>query len=99
MLKCSVVSNFVTLRTIPCQALLSMGFYRQEYRSRLLFPPPGYLPYPGIELACPTSWALAGGFFTTKPSGKPQSHYRSTQTSLLKNKWVNKVFLEEYRAQ
>ena len=32
------------------------------------FPPPGDLPDPGIE---PTSPALAGGFFTGKPPGRP----------------------------
>ena len=32
------------------------------------FASPGYLPDPEIE---PTSPALAGGFFTTEPSGKP----------------------------
>ena len=45
-----------------------MGFPRQEYWNGLPFPPPGDLPNPGIE---PTSPALAGGFFTTKPTGKP----------------------------
>ena len=43
-------------------------FSKQEYWSGLLFPPPGDLPDPGIELA---SLALAGGFFTSEPSGKP----------------------------
>ena len=51
-----------------CQALLSMGFPRQDYFSGLQFPSPGYLPNPGIE---PTSPALAGGFFNTEPPGKP----------------------------
>ena len=46
-----------------------MGFLRQEYWRGLPFPPPGDLPDPGIE---PTSPALAGGFFTTVPPGKPQ---------------------------
>ena len=32
------------------------------------FPSPGDLPEPGIEPASP---ALAGGFFTTEPPGKP----------------------------
>ena len=41
---------------------------RQEYWSGLPFPPPGDLPYPGIE---PTSPALAGEFFTTEPLEKP----------------------------
>ena len=41
----------------------------QEYWSRLPFPSPGYLPNPGIE---PESPALAGGFFSTEPPGKPR---------------------------
>ena len=40
-----------------------MGFSRQEYWSGLPSPPPGDLPYPGIETATPASPALAGGFF------------------------------------
>ena len=47
---------------------LSMGFPRQEYWSRLTFASPGDPPYLGIE---PVSLALAGGFFTTEPPGKP----------------------------
>ena len=35
------------------------------------FPSPGNLPDPGIEPECPVAPALAGGFFTTEPSGKP----------------------------
>ena len=46
-----------------------MGFPRQEYWSRLLFPPPGVLPNPGIEPKSPT---LAGGFCTIEPPGKPR---------------------------
>ena len=64
-----VVSNtFATPWTVARQALLSIGFPRQEYWSGLPFPPLGNLPNPGIE---PTSSALAGGFFTTEPPGKP----------------------------
>ena len=54
--------------TIACQAPLSMGFSRQEYWSGLPFPSPGDLLDAGIK---PTSPALAGGFFTTEPPGKP----------------------------
>ena len=43
------------------QALLSMGFPRQEYCSELPFPSAGNLPYPGIGLVSPE---LASGFFT-----------------------------------
>ena len=45
-----------------------MGFFRQEFWSRLQFHPPQDLSNPGIE---PVSPALAGGFFTTEPPGKP----------------------------
>ena len=36
-----------------CQAPLSMGFPRQEYRSDLPFPSPGDLPNSGIETTSP----------------------------------------------
>ena len=64
----SHVQLFATLWTVACQAPLSMGFSRQEYRSGLPFLSPGDLPDPGIE---PMSPALAGGFFTTEPPGTP----------------------------
>ena len=63
----SRVQLFLTPWTVARQALLSMGFFRQESCSRLPFPPPGDLPHPGMKPASP---ALAGGFFTTVPPGK-----------------------------
>ena len=45
------------------------GFSLQEYWSGLPFPPPGYLPHPGIEPVSLMSPAFAGRFFT--PTGKP----------------------------
>jgi len=60
--------SFVTAWTVACQAPLSIGFSRQEYWSGWPFPSPRELPYPGIK---PMSPALAGGFFTTEPLGKP----------------------------
>ena len=53
------------------QAPLSMGFPRQEYWSGVPFLPPGDLPDSGIK---PMSPALAGGFFTSEPPGKPQTN-------------------------
>ena len=44
------------------------GFSRQDYWSVLPFLLPGNLPDPAFKPASP---ALAGRFFTTKPSGKP----------------------------
>ena len=47
-----VTKSCLTLETpwtVTCQALLSMGFSRQEYWNWLPFRSPGDLPYPGIE--------------------------------------------------
>ena len=57
--------------TVAHQALLSMGFSRQEYCRGLPFPPPGGLPNPRTEPVSPVSPALAGRFFMTEPPGKP----------------------------
>ena len=70
------VQLFVTLWTAPCQALLSMGFFRQELLGILgilPFPPPG-IPNPGMEPTSPVTPALVGRFFTTEPPGKPSPH-------------------------
>ena len=65
MLSCfSRVQLLATLWTAACQALLSIGFFRQEYWSGLPCPPPGDLPNPGIKRSL-TSPALSGRFFTT----------------------------------
>ena len=70
MLSCfSHVQLFVTPWSIPCQTLVSMGFSRQEYWSRLLWPPPRDLSNPGIEPSTPT---LAGGFLTTHATWEDQ---------------------------
>ena len=61
-------NSFVIPCNIACQSALSMGFPMQEYWNGLPFHSPGYLPNPGNE---PMSPALASGFFTTKPPGKP----------------------------
>ena len=74
-----VSDSFATPRTVASQAPLSMGFSRQEYWSELTFPSSGDLPDPGIE---PRSLALAGGFFTTEPPGKP-----SLLIDLLRKGW------------
>ena len=59
------VRLFVTLWIVACQALLSMGFSRQNYWSGLPCPPPGDLPDTGVKPAPLMSPALAGEFFTT----------------------------------
>ena len=60
---------FVTPWIVALQALLSMGFPRQEYWSRQQFPSPGDLPNTGIK---PTYAALAGTFhFPLSHQGSP----------------------------
>jgi len=45
-----------------------MGYSKQTYWRRLLFPSPGHLPDTGIN---PTPPATAGRFFTPEPPEKP----------------------------
>jgi len=59
----------VTLQIVAHQAPLSMGFPRQEYYNGLLISFSRGFSDPGIKTA---SLALAGGFFTTEPPGKPE---------------------------
>ena len=51
--------------TVAHQAPLSMEFSRQEYWSRVPFPPSGDLPDPEIKPVSLRSPALSGRFFTT----------------------------------
>ena len=63
-----VGKSYLTLATAwtgACQAPLSMGFFRQKYRSGLPCPPPGGLD-PGIEPASPT---LGADFTREAPLG------------------------------
>ena len=78
----SHVQLFVTPWTVAHQAPLFMEFSSQEYWSRLPFPSPGDLPNPGIEHACLVSSALAGGFLTSAPPGKPYQANRVGATRL-----------------
>ena len=70
----SCVQLSVTPWTVACQVPLSMGFSRQENWSGLPFPTQGDLPNPGTKPTSPASPAMAGGFFTTAPPGKPSEH-------------------------
>ena len=64
--------TLATPLTEACKAPWSMGFPRQKYWSGLPLPSPGDLSTLRIEPASP---ALAGGFFTTEPPGKPRLWY------------------------
>ena len=94
----SYVRLFATLWTVTCQALVSIGFPRQEYWSGLSFPTPGDLPDPVIEpITCMqdqthhlharlnpslASPALAGRFLSTAPTGKLLTVAKSLVTYL-----------------
>ena len=67
-----------------------MGFSRQEYWSGFLFPPPGYLPNPGIETTSLISPGLAGRFFTTSATWEVQKIYEYN---------LNKNIINERRAR
>ena len=67
---CSDAQSCQTLRP-HVRLLYPWGFSRQEYWIGLPCPPPGDHPNPGIEPTSLMSPALAGGFFTTEPPGKP----------------------------
>ena len=79
-LSSSVISDSVTPWTVAHEAPLSTGFPRQEYWSGLPFPSPRDLPNPGVQTKYP---ALAGGFFTTEPSGKLQYAFTYHQNNTL----------------
>ena len=61
----SCVQLLATPWTVAHQAPLSMGFHRQDYWSRLIFPTTGDLHNPGMGPVSLEFHALAGRFFTT----------------------------------
>ena len=64
--------NLATPCTVVHQDPLSMEFSRKKYQSGLPFPSLGNFPNPGIEPITPSLKVvscIAGGFFTTDPSG------------------------------
>ena len=71
---------FATPWTVDHQALLSMGFPRQEYWIGLPCSPPRNLPDLGMEPTSPVS-TLAGRFFTTGPPGRPHGQVLTQPSS------------------
>ena len=81
----SCVQLFATLWTVASQAPLSMGFFRQEYWSRLPCPLPGDLPDSGMELVSLMSPSWADRFFTISTTWEAKYIYLAQmfrQTSL-----------------
>ena len=87
------VRLFVTPWTVTCQAPLSMELSWQEYWSGLPFLSPRDLPNPGNEHVSTKALALASGFFTTEPRGKPQCIGQPPEKEI-KTKTVNRAKLE-----
>ena len=84
MLSCfSRVRLFAIVWTVACQASLSIGCSRQEYKSGLPFPFPGDL-YTGIRPASLMSPALAGRYFTTSTTWEAHVPF---------NSWINCSFI------
>ena len=65
------VRLFATLWTGACQALLSMGFSRQEYCCELPCPSSGDRPDPGIETAFPKAPSLEADSLQLSHRGSP----------------------------
>ena len=69
---CSVMSGSLQPQGMqPTGLLCPWNFPGKNTASELPFPSLGHLPKPEIEPASPSSHALAGGFLTTEPPGKP----------------------------
>ena len=75
------------LWTVSCQALLSMGFSRQESWSGLPCPPPGELLDPGIKPTTLMFPALTGAFFTSTSWEAPTLSHHQTMNS---EHWIDK---------
>ena len=69
---CSLMSDSATSCTVGHQALLSMGFSKQEYWNGLPFPSPEDLHDPRTDPSSLRSSALAGAFFTTSATWEAQ---------------------------
>ena len=74
----SCVQLFVTLWTVARQALLSLGFSRQEYWSGLPIFPPGNLLKTGIRLTSSVAPALQANPLPLSHWGSPDENIKSS---------------------
>ena len=84
----SHVQVFLTSRTAANEAPLSIQFSPKEHWSRLPYLPPRDPPNPGIKPTSPVSPALASGFFTTEPPGRPICLHGRAQNKFFKEESV-----------
>ena len=78
---------FATPWIVAHQALLAMGFLRQEYGSGLPFPPPGTLPHPRDGTYVSFVSCIAGRFLTCWATSV-QSVRLLIQVRLFVNPWT-----------
>ena len=83
----SAVSDRMIPWTVACQAPLPMGLSRPDFwsLSRLPYSPPRDRPHTGMEPVALPSPALAGGFLTTGPPGKPNKGVSSHREHTILN--------------
>ena len=86
LLSCfSRVPLFSTLRTVACQAPLSMGFSRQDTRVGCQALLQGIFPIQRLNLRLFMSLHWQVGSLPLGPSGKPTCYYTFVQTNRLYN--------------
>ena len=104
---CWHVWLFATLRTVACQAPLSLRIFRQEYWSGLLFPHSGNFPNPGIvphllcllnfQLYCFLLSHLESPIYANK-MGEKQNKTKQTKKKK-QTKWTNSLKGTTFKTQ
>ena len=84
---------FATPWTVASQAPLSMVFSRQVYWSGLPFPPPGHLPYPGIEPVSPAYPALKVGSLSLHHLGKPSGDFHKASNLIYEGSMILSILM------
>ena len=88
------VQLFMTLWTVAWQALLFMGFSRQEYWSGLPCPSTGHLPNAGIKPVSLASPTLQADSLPIEPPSKPQLQLKMVDVyTIAVFKWSLKLII------
>jgi len=74
----------ISVKTVACQAPLSLEFSRQECWNGFPFPSPGGLSDPGVELRSPT---LQADSLPYEPPGKQMERYALLTEELIVSKF------------
>ena len=87
---CSRIRLFVTPWTVACQAPLSMGFSRQEYRRGLPCSSPGDLPDPGNEHTSLMSPNWQAASLPLVPPRNTWFHFKKKKKNEKKTVWKHR---------